>query len=111
MGEIDLAGILVLEFFQAAARTAIAQTFPFGFGHFLQSLGFPKESRLRRGWLRLRGHGFLTRFAKRRRLKPLLGAAAAAAQVARRSNPQKPGGIRQAVQNHSSTIGLWSPLC
>jgi hypothetical protein len=46
MGEIDLAGILVLEFFQAAARAAVAQAFPFDAGHFFQRLGFPKESLL-----------------------------------------------------------------
>ena len=42
VGEIDLAGILVLELFQAAARAAVAQAFPFGAGHLLQRLGFPE---------------------------------------------------------------------
>src|SRR6478736_1163761 len=51
MGEVDLPGILVLELFQAAARTAVAQAFPFGVGHLLQRLGFPEESLLARGRL------------------------------------------------------------
>src|SRR5438132_4836496 len=48
MGEVDFPGILVLELFQAAARAAVAQAFPFGVGHFIQRLGFPEESLLAR---------------------------------------------------------------
>src|SRR5437660_42642 len=48
MGEVDLAGILVLELLQAAARAAVAQAFPFGVRHFVQRLGFPEESLLAR---------------------------------------------------------------
>src|SRR5207342_3142385 len=60
MGEVDFTGILVLELFQAAARAAVAQAFPFGVGHFFQRLGFPKESLLTRGRLGLGGHDSLT---------------------------------------------------
>src|SRR5215510_3782932 len=48
VGEVDLAGILVFELFQAAARATVAQALPFGVGHFLQRLGFPEESLLAR---------------------------------------------------------------
>ena len=48
MGEIDLAGILILELFQAAARAAVTQALPFGVGHLFQRLGFPEESLLAR---------------------------------------------------------------
>src|SRR6202140_4171558 len=56
VGEIDLAGVLVLKLFEAAPRTAVAQAFPFGAAHLLQRLGFPKESLLTRGRLGLDGH-------------------------------------------------------
>jgi len=44
VSEIDLAGILVLKLFQAAARAAVAQALPFCVGHLFQRLGFPKET-------------------------------------------------------------------
>src|SRR3954447_9704824 len=57
MGEVDFTGILVLELFQAAARAAVAQTFPFGAGHLFQRLGFPEESLLAGNGLGWCGHG------------------------------------------------------
>src|SRR6185437_2901202 len=56
MGEIDLAGVLVFELLQAAARTAVAQAFPFNVGHFLQRLGFPEETLLARRLFGRCGH-------------------------------------------------------
>jgi hypothetical protein len=46
MGKINLSGILFLKLFQAATGAAVAQTLPFGAGHFLQRLGFPEETLL-----------------------------------------------------------------
>ena len=56
MREMDFAGILILKLFEAAARAAVAKAFPFCVGHFLQRLGFPKESCLIRRWFRSCGH-------------------------------------------------------
>jgi hypothetical protein len=56
MREMDFAGILILKLFEAAARAAVAKAFPFCVGHFLQRLGFPKESLLTGGWLFSCGH-------------------------------------------------------
>src|SRR5258708_32753117 len=46
VGEIDLAGILVLELLQAAAGAAVPQARPLGAGHLPQRLGFPAASLL-----------------------------------------------------------------
>src|SRR5258708_35803244 len=72
MGEIDFSGILVLELFQAAARAAVAQAFPFGAGHLLQRLGFPKESLLIGGRRGTDGHAGL-RLRRGRGKTPLGG--------------------------------------
>ena len=58
VGEIDLAGVLILELFQAAPRAAVAQRLPFGAGHLLQRLGFPEQSVLYGGRAGRCGHGF-----------------------------------------------------
>jgi hypothetical protein len=42
-GEVDLAGVLVLELGQAAFAAAVAERFPLGGGHLLQRLGFPER--------------------------------------------------------------------
>src|SRR5712671_5723864 len=91
MGEVDFTGILVLELFQAAARAAVAQAFPFGAGHLFQRLGFPEESLLGRGSLGRCGHDFLN-FSGRL----LLGAPAAAAQV----------GLLRAQKEWRTALGL-----
>src|SRR6478672_5952088 len=80
MGEIDLAGILILKLFQAAPRAAVAQAFPFGLRHLFQRLGFPKESLLSRGRLGSGGHEVL-RFPGGNRFKGLLGTATPKVQV------------------------------
>src|SRR6202022_1544781 len=70
MGEIDLAGILVFELFQAAARATVAQALPFGAGHLFQRLGFPEESLLARGRLGRCGHA--SRRVGQRAVRPFL---------------------------------------
>src|SRR5258708_3925767 len=87
VGEIDLAGILVLELLQAAARAAVAQALPFGAGHLLQRLGFPEESLLARG--RFGRYGHEIRWFPDRLASALLGGAPAGAQAGRGATPGK----------------------
>src|ERR1700761_1059682 len=51
MRKVDIAGVFVFQLFQAAARAAVAQAFPFGVGHFFQRLGFPEKTLLPRSRL------------------------------------------------------------
>src|SRR6185437_6562645 len=75
MGEVDRTGIFVLQLFKAAARAAVAQTLPFGVGHFLQRLGFPEKSLLGRGCFGRRGHKSL-KLWNDLRIGPSMGCAA-----------------------------------
>src|SRR3546814_19733202 len=53
VGVVDLAGVLVLVFVQAAFAAAVAQRLPFALGHLRQGLGFPERRGV--GGLRLDG--------------------------------------------------------
>jgi len=105
MGEIDLAGILVLELLEATPRAAVAQAFPFGVGHLLQRLGFPKESLLARGRLGSCGHE-----SRRFRIAvglTSLGALTAQVQVGWPGGEQKAGEtLALLFKIVSQTIGL-----
>src|SRR5258708_36370666 len=98
MGEIDFSGILVLELFQAAARAAVAQAFPFGAGHLLQRLGFPKESLLIGGRRGTDGHVGLG-LRRGRGQNPLRGAPAPLAAATAGALPKAPKPLTPAPQN------------
>src|SRR5690606_33060083 len=87
--EVYVAGIPVLQLFQAAAPAAIAQAFPFGGRHFIQGLGLPEESLLFRGLRGSFGHG-VSRWLCLKKADLRLWAAPAL-----RASSRAPGGIRQ----------------
>src|SRR4051794_1979150 len=109
MGEVDLAGVLVLELFQAAARAAVAQAFPFGAGHLFQRLGFPEESLLAGYGLGRCGHGLLwlpngLGSGPSRRC----GADRARGRLTRKKRPG--AALALTIEMMSESIGLWAPL-
>ena len=110
MGEIDLAGILVFEFLEAAPRTAVAQAFPFGAGHLLQRLGFPKESLLTRGRFGSCGHESLRFRAGNGLEPPSWGCCGPVASRVPRQPLKGRAALALLFKIVSQTIGLWPLL-
>src|SRR5947208_3444863 len=109
MGEVDFSSILVLELFQAAARAAVAQAFPFGAGHLFQRLGFPEESLLAGNGFGWCGHE-IRRFPKGLGSGPSRRCGARHARGPLREPKKTGAALVLTIKMLSQTIGLWPPL-
>ena len=109
MGEIDPSGVFILELFEAAPCTTVAQAFPFSVGHLFQRLGFPEESLLVGSWFGLGGHGSWL-WAWPLSLRPSRAWCGRGASGLQDRATMSPLLLSVAVEIMRWTIGLWRPL-